>query len=1382
MYRFKKRKDIIEYILDNSDTDTNEIFDSIMNNKDPSKKGFIFETLIESLIVCKCIEGIDYDTIKVGTYPCLKDLEDFKHILNKNINSKQGGVSDITIIKDGILIPFSIKYKKHFLPSASDVSIIDNTFKSENYKIGLIVKDKKLVINHNYTNKKSIHKILHDKVITDNLLFDEQDIIKGIKVFCCRFGKYETVKSLSEDINKDYLLSRKKQLVLKLHQKMTLLMFIHNLKNNEYKHIIGDKPRSGKSISILLMAKYLLENNYGKILIMTAIPDTIIDFITSLDSYIDFKDIKYKIQKEDDFNTIENDFIGIVFSSIQYFKKDNNAKIKLLKKLNFDVIFNDECHLGGSTLKTQKNIIEIQDDTILDGIKINIFASGTSNKTQKYYKIKPSCVYEWTIEDEAYMKQISYDKDIENILISRHGSYFKECINDISLNKNYSNCPIQVLVKSLIPQNIINDINAYNIKHNTKYGFSFTSLLALKQVNNKNKYVNEFELCCSSDGQEMLINVLDTIISNDKNKLTVIKHCEKIQNKYNSRISTNQHPLLIIIYLPTNTRNNTIDCLQKTLKNFLHKHKLWPDYNIEYTNSKDNTGDIKQSYNDFIANIMEKTKKDKKKGCVLLLGNKGGTGITYHLCDITISLDDGHSIDNQKQKYSRCLTEGEGKTIGINVDMNIQRTHLVLLYEINNFRKITKKNMSNDEILYYLYTHNIFLFDPLHYNNNNFKDIEIKSYYKKEVQNIMNEIDDTMLLENIECVEDYLKDIIKTEFKNSINKINPDFEGEQKDCPKPTITPVEVDSSEKEVGTISEKTETGEEIDLQINRTFEMCKFLFPLLCLLSISYNIISFKDIFDNDICKNIILKICQEKKIDLNLNNYNKTKIIMNHIIDTNDSIVNSIREIYRIATPNNLRSLIEKHFIPSKDEKKNNAEIPTPVKLVDDMLSKMPSEYWNEIHTTFEPCCGKGNFVLGIFDMFFKGLETKIPDKVKRCKIIMKECIYYADLTTLNVFITTEILKCHIEDKCGVKVDYEFNCNVGDTLSLDIEDKWNLKGFDAVIGNPPYQQKVGQKKTETLWDKFIIKSFEILKPMGYLVYVHPSGWRNINGKFKNIQKKILTRDLQYLEIHNEKDGIFTFNSETRYDWYVLKNNKVDNTNTIIKFQDGTTNKVNVHGLEFIPNGEYDKIMSIIAKNREENVNVIHDFSLYETRKSWMSRIKTKDYKYPCVYTVNSKSEITYYYSSKQHGHYNIPKFIWSNGRISSIGSYVDINGDYGLTQFSYAIVDKPENLQKIKKAFDCKEFRNLMEMCAVGQLTVNYKVISKFKKDFWKEFIDKDENTIQNEDYVSESEEINTECKLKINNDKYTCECGSIINKTGKTKHEKSLKHKKFIQSK
>ena len=81
----------------------------------------------------------------------------------------------------------------------------------------------------------------------------------------------------------------------------------------------------------------------------------------------------------------------------------------------------------------------------------------------------------------------------------------------------------------------------------------------------------------------------------------------------------------------------------------------------------------------------------------------------------------------------------------------------------------------------------------------------------------------------------------------------------------------------------------------------------------------------------------------------------------------------------------------------------------------------------------------------------------------------------------------------------------------------------------------------------------------------------------------------------------------------------------------------------------------------------------------------------------------------------------KLMWSNGRIKSIGSVIDKEGKYGLTQFAYGIVDKEKNLENIKKSFDSHKFRRLMEYCAVGQLTVNYKIISLFKKDFWKEFI-------------------------------------------------------------
>ena len=91
-------------------------------------------------------------------------------------------------------------------------------------------------------------------------------------------------------------------------------------------------------------------------------------------------------------------------------------------------------------------------------------------------------------------------------------------------------------------------------------------------------------------------------------------------------------------------------------------------------------------------------------------------------------------------------------------------------------------------------------------------------------------------------------------------------------------------------------------------------------------------------------------------------------MNTIIDNNIDIVNNIREIYRTASPDKLRYLIAKHFIPTKEEKKDNAEIPTPVELVDEMLDKMPIDFWTKPKKIFQPSCCKSNFVLDIFHLF------------------------------------------------------------------------------------------------------------------------------------------------------------------------------------------------------------------------------------------------------------------------------------------------------------------------------------------------------------------------------------------------------------------------------
>lgn len=318
---------------------------------------------------------------------------------------------------------------------------------------------------------------------------------------------------------------------------------------------------------------------------------------------------------------------------------------------------------------------------------------------------------------------------------------------------------------------------------------------------------------------------------------------------------------------------------------------------------------------------------------------------------------------------------------------------------------------------------------------------------------------------------------------------------------------------------------------------------------------------------------------------------------------------------------------------------------------------------------------------------------------------------------NIYIYTNTKNKLILEKQGYNVFYQ------DRVDFDkISNELKKMKFDVVLGNPPYQEKVGPKKTESLWNKFFQISIDVLKQDGFLSLIHPSGWRNIAGKFKDVQTTIKSKKVNFLSIHNEKDGMETFGAETRYDYYILQNTPCDGFKTKVRFQDGETKDLVLDDMEFIPNGGIDLLDRLMAKNGDETVELIYSRSDYGTDKNHTSKEQTDEFIHPVVYTVNYLSQPTFYYSStNQNGHYGKPKVIWSNGRISSIGNYIDFNGEYALTQFAYAIVDTVENLNNIKTALDSKKFKNLMELCAVGQLTVNHKVVAKFKKDFWREFI-------------------------------------------------------------
>jgi hypothetical protein len=91
-----------------------------------------------------------------------------------------------------------------------------------------------------------------------------------------------------------------------------------------------------------------------------------------------------------------------------------------------------------------------------------------------------------------------------------------------------------------------------------------------------------------------------------------------------------------------------------------------------------------------------------------------------------------------------------------------------------------------------------------------------------------------------------------------------------------------------------------------------------------------------------------------------------------------IIRTVKELF-VKSKNNRKQLskqIDTYLIPQELEKKKNAEVSTPYKLRQEMLDKIPTKFWTKKQKVFEPCSGKGGFLIDIVEKFMEGLKRKI----------------------------------------------------------------------------------------------------------------------------------------------------------------------------------------------------------------------------------------------------------------------------------------------------------------------------------------------------------------------------------------------------------------------
>ena len=1261
---------------------------------------------------------------------------------NTLINLKdKGDASDLTgIYKENekhLLVTTSKNLNKTQVGKLDIDKILTNFKQYEGYTMSLCIcirdcddfRDMKNGIEK--TNKEL--KFILEK--DDTIIIDWNDLNQAYHQFKMNFGD----KSLDKIIN-----SSKSTLCLKMHQHLGVLKTIKLKSSGVDKILWGHIQRSGKSYiiggTIIEDSKNKNECNY---LIITTAPNETIEQqrkVFNCNQLNDFNVIVLKSKKKPALSKK-----NIILCSKQFLQskisddKEKTTNIAWLKKIQFDVRFIDESHNGGTTELAKKTLAYYGKKSF------TVQITATYTKPVNDFNIPKENWILWDLEDIKLCKNIRDEKAIDR-LVEKHGDIIRKIIKNYSLDnliREYSKYPELWLLTHEIKKDVVSDIISATKDNN--YGWSPEACFLLKRAIKKDKTTGRNSLITKTEFQneEEALKLWYTIFGKkcqfgipDKefpDKIVFMKRiqsiCQRLGTRFIGQGDFHNEPMIIMTFLPvyTDRGKGYLSKLSKATIKLLKKYNVIPDYDI-ITLNDDGKGkkDIEDARN--------KARISGKKGVLVLSGTKCGLGVSINNCDIVLLLNNNNGFDMIYQMMFRSMTEGKNKKCGFVVDLDVRRAIKTSV----DYATIVKPGSHPEQGTSFILQERLINLNGDHWMPSfGNKDSMIKSLceniyeiYSSDVLgslgNLINRLANKEILlttEEQELFNTWFHGTSSTKIqKNMIDNLLEDDEQIQKGIEKQEVNYDEKSDTISE-STISTDSSSEQTEQKQVNYMV-LFKAIAPLMCFLSSGDEGTSFIEmvhyIENNEYIYNILIaqtKSWWGKSVDSKI-----LKIFFNIYIKymKNDKeanqIIRTMKELImkNINNRNEMSQLVDKYLIPQELEVKNNAEISTKYPLRQDMLNTLPLVFWTLPKKVFEPCAGKGGFLIDIVDKFMNGLKDYIPDEDERYRKIVEECLYFSDINSTNIFI------------CKLLLDptnkYKLNYNEGNTLELDISETtehWNrCTGFDAIIGNPPYQLQVGPRKSHPIWNLFTKGCMDMLNIDGYLLFVHPSGWRSPEGVFRDVYDKIASKNLLYINMNDFKKGQEVFGVGTNFDYYLVQNNNNKQKVHIVDIKDKTYN-IDLSNWTFIPSGEFESYEKILAMNGEDKVNILHDYSSYETRKPWMSKKESEEYKHPVCYTITEKKGLNLHYSSKINGHFDIPKVIWSNG----LGTYpiIDEDGKYALTQFSYGIIDDKQNLNNIALAMKKKEFINLMGYVKFQNNKYSYKVIGLLKKDFWKEFI-------------------------------------------------------------
>ena len=221
--------------------------------------------------------------------------------------------------------------------------------------------------------------------------------------------------------------------------------------------------------------------------------------------------------------------------------------------------------------------------------------------------------------------------------------------------------------------------------------------------------------------------------------------------------------------------------------------------------------------------------------------------------------------------------------------------------------------------------------------------------------------------------------------------------------------------------------------------------------------------------------------------------------------------------------NVKKIIDDRLTIRIDKKNEKGEVFTPLKLIFEILDKIPNHVWyNPNLKWLDPANGIGNFPIIIYYKLMDCLkDIYIPSNFNGkslSKHIIEDMLYMVELSLENYLTSKSIFNIIDPDSKSNIYNGSF---IDDDDDEDFENVINFNiNFDIIVGNPPFQYRKKENiKSKVIWDLFIIKSMELLNDDGFLVFINPQGWREYNNRFKLVTNYMKDYNLIYLNMNKK-----------------------------------------------------------------------------------------------------------------------------------------------------------------------------------------------------------------------------------------------------------------------